>query len=154
MNPLRQYLASCLAEREPKRKAYLILCLQMQKGRNKNDDDDSNNKNDEKKWVIGHISSASAFLREKSFLRRNKKCKCFDSIRSGGEQVALREGDLPSTAPHQGVAISLERAEAAAHVHDQFHVTPSPSLPAEVIHDLDVQSLPGRVDDEDVTPPQ
>ena len=67
MNPLRQYLASCLAEREPKRKAYHILCLQMQKGRNKNDDDDSNNKNDEKKWVIGHISSASAFLREKSF---------------------------------------------------------------------------------------
>jgi hypothetical protein len=34
----------------------------MQKGRNKNDDDDSNNKNDEKKWVIGHISLASAFL--------------------------------------------------------------------------------------------
>ncbi len=53
MNPLRQYLASCLAEREPKRKAYLILSLQMQKGGNKNDDDDSINKNDEKKWVIG-----------------------------------------------------------------------------------------------------
>jgi hypothetical protein len=115
----------------------------MQKGRNKNDDDDSNNKNDEK-----------AFLREKSFLRWNKKCECFDSIRSGGEQVALREGTFHLPLLIRALKSLWNVRKPQLTYTTNFMLPPPPSLPAEVIHDLDIQSLPGQVDDEDATPPQ
>ena len=51
-----------------------------------------------------------------------------DDIRSREEQIALGVGNLPSTAPHQRIAISLEGLEAAARIYHQFHNAFHPSV--------------------------